>query len=131
MRGLPQSAAWRHVDARRGFEIVFFRAEPRGVRVEGRTVAVENDVAWSADFSIDLDRHWTTRAARVSELAYDGTRRVLLEADGGGHWWVNGAEAPDLDGCFDIDLGASAFTNALPIRRLGIEVGSSVAAPAA
>jgi hypothetical protein len=40
-------------------------------------------------------------------------------------------EAPDLEGCFDIDLAASAFTNALPIRRLAIVVDGSVPAPAA
>jgi hypothetical protein len=131
MRDLPRSAAWRHVDPRCGFEVVIFRAMPSGVRVEGRMVAVEHGIPMSVDFSIDLDEQSRTRAARVSELSSDGRRNVHLKADGAGRWWVDGAEAHDLDGCFDVDLGASAFTNALPIRRLGIDVDGLVPAPAA
>jgi len=42
-----------------------------------------------------------------------------LRADGLGHWAdaVTGAARP-LDGCLDIDVYPSPFTNTLPIRRL-------------
>jgi hypothetical protein len=39
--------------------------------------------------------------------------------------------APHLDGCLDVDLEASAFTNAFPVHRLGLEVGQRADAPAA
>ncbi len=46
----------------------------------------------------------------------DEPHRVLrLEADGEGHW----AGRPELDGCIDVDVYPSPFTNSLPIRRLG------------
>ena len=32
---------------------------------------------------------------------------------------MNGAPAPHVEGCYDVDLEASAFTNAFPVRRLG------------
>ena len=32
---------------------------------------------------------------------------------------------PSLDGCTDVDLGFSPSTNALPIRRLGLQVSQS------
>jgi uncharacterized protein len=131
MHGLPPSAAWRHVEARSGFEVVFFRAEVSGLRVEGRTVAVEDEQPWSVGFSVTLDRNWTTRAVRVCELARDGRRDVRLETDASGRWRVNGVEDAALDDCVDVDLGASAFTNTLPIRRLRIDHGDPVPAPAA
>jgi uncharacterized protein len=55
----------------------------------------------------------------------------MLDADRAGGWTVNGASAPDVDGCLDVDLEASSLTNALPIHRLGLEVGQQADAPAA
>ena len=44
---------------------------------------------------------------------------------------ADGRAEPDLDGCFDVDLEASACTNTLPIHRLALlGVGEEAAAPA-
>ncbi len=51
---------------------------------------------------------------------------LWLGTDGGGRWGeMNGAHRPDLDGCIDIDLSCTPFTNTLPIRRLPLHVGDS------
>jgi hypothetical protein len=36
---------------------------------------------------------------------------------------VNGAYRPELDGCVDVDLGCTPFTDSLPIKRLLLDVG--------
>jgi uncharacterized protein len=56
---------------------------------------------------------------------------VRLEGDGSGGWRVDGKPARELDGCLDVDLEASAFTNALPVHRLRLDVGQAAEAPAA
>ena len=56
---------------------------------------------------------------------------MRLDGDGTGGWRVDGEEAPQLAGCLDVDLEASAFTNALPVHRLGLDVGQRADAPAA
>jgi len=63
------------------------------------------------------------REVRVA--APDSERPVLeLLADGEGHWKGRGGEpAPELDGCIDVDISATPFTNTLPIRRLGLKPG--------
>ena len=38
---------------------------------------------------------------------------------------MNGAHRTDLDGCLDVDLGCTPFTNTLPIRRLQLDVGDA------
>jgi hypothetical protein len=48
-----------------------------------------------------------------------------------GRWAVDGAAAPHLDGCLDIDLESSAVTNALPVHRLALRPGERGASPAA
>jgi hypothetical protein len=47
----------------------------------------------------------------------------VLEADGRGHWLADGRPAPTLEGCIDVDLAATPFTNTLPIRRLALAPG--------
>jgi hypothetical protein len=80
---------------------------------------------------IVLDPGWRTRSARVSGRSASGARETVVEADGAGHWRVDGAPAPHLDGCLDVDLEASACTNTFPVHRLGLAVGERASAPAA
>ena len=132
-RGRPrQSAAWRHQGARDGFEVVFLaETGDGGFIAEGHCTAVECEQPWSVGYIISLDAAWVTRRAELSELSSRGAHRAVLEHDGAGRWVLDGVTAPALDGCLDIDLEGSAFTNALPVRRLGLEVGQAGGAAAA
>jgi hypothetical protein len=127
----PPFAAWRHRDARDGFEVVFLEAQDGGVRVAGHTSAVEDGDPFAVRYAIDLDERWHTRSGRIAGRSSHGERAVVLEADGEGHWSVDGHPAPHLDGCLDLDLEASALTNAFPVHRLGLASGESAEAPAA
>jgi hypothetical protein len=127
----PQSAAWTHRGARRGFEVVHFRAVEGGLLVSGCTTAIEDGRAWINDYEIHLDSAWRTRSARVTGRSTSGSCGVLLETDGHGTWRVDGAAAPRLGGCLEVDLECSAMTNALPIHRLSLAVGDQAETPAA
>ncbi len=124
----PIAAAWEHRGARIGCEVTYFRPSGAGWRVEGSTSAVEAGVAWSVEYRMDLDPSWTTRAALVSCLSAAGRRYVALSWENG--WLVDGVRRTDLDGCLDVDLEASAMTNAFPVRRLGLALGERASAPA-
>jgi hypothetical protein len=128
---LPAFAAWRHRGARDGFEVLFVRTDPHGHRLEGSSTAVEGGRAWAVEYSIGVDAEWVTRQVRVRAQSASGRREVRLESSGPGTWLVDGAPAAHLDGCVDVDLEASVFTNALPVRRLGLEVGIAAEVPAA
>jgi hypothetical protein len=129
-RAPPAFAAWQHRDARAGFEVVFLHADGGGFRVDGATTAVEDGAAWVVQYSIALDARWTARRALVTGRSAAGLSRVSLAGDGAGHWEIDGAAAPALDGCLDVDLESSALTNAFPVRRLGLAIGRRAEAPA-
>jgi hypothetical protein len=128
---LPAMAAWRHVDARVGFEVLFLRREHDRYCLDGYSTAVEEGEAWGIRYALTLDEGWVTRSAYVVGQSAQGVHEVRLEGDGGGGWWVDGVPVPQLRGCLDVDLEASACTNALPVRRLGLRVGEHADAPAA
>lgn len=131
MFGLPSTAAWRHLDARLGFEVLFIRHDGACLRLEGHSTAVEEDNAWAIRYDLTLDDRWVTRSAHVVARSVLGVHEVRLEGDGTGVWQIDGKAAAWLDGCLDVDLEASASTNALPIHRLGLSVGARADAPAA
>ncbi len=55
---------------------------------------------------------------------------LWLATDGHGRWGeMNGAHRTELDGCYDIDLACTPFTNTLPIRRLPLHEGDAAELP--
>lgn len=130
MRELPASAAWRHTDARDGFEVVFPQFEPGGYILEGHATAVEEGELWSVRYALTLDGSWLTHSAHVVSRSAAGEREVRLESDGAGDWRVDGEPAPHLDGLLDVDLEASVVTNTIPVHRLALASGEVAGAPA-
>jgi uncharacterized protein len=128
---LPPAAAWRHHDARDGYEVVFLETGDAGHRLRGSTSAVEDGEPWVVRYEIALDDAWRTIAAYVGGQSPTGEHEVRLEADGAGRWRVDDVAAPQLDGCLDIDLESSSCTNTLPVHRLQLAVGQAADAPAA
>ncbi len=100
--------------------------------LEELTIAWENE-AWTASGVVGRERvHYVVRISptwhvRQLLLFRDMDEPDLwLGTDGGGRWGeMNGAHRPELDGCVDIDLVCTPFTNSLPIRRMALHVGDS------
>ncbi len=126
-QSLPPVAAWRLHEAHEGFETTHLTPGPDGIRFSGTSVGVEDGIAWSFHYDLEIDGGW--RAQRGSIRSADGGRRTLA-ADGPGRWLVDGEHDPALDGCLDIDLEGSALTNTAPVHRLGLAVGERAEAPA-
>ncbi len=114
-----------------GFEVLFSRDADDGLRLDGHSTGVEEGVAWGVRYEMSLDSRGITRSARVLGRSVAGTHEVVLEGDGRGGWMVDGEPAPELDGCLEVDVEASGFTNLIPVRRLGLAVGERADAPAA
>lgn len=126
---LPTSAGWRHHGAREGHEVLFTQGTPEGLRLRGWTSAVEDGVAWSVGYVLDVAEDWSTRRAEVTGLTAAGESRLLLERSGD-DWFVDGVVRPELTGLVDVDLESSAVTNTLPVHRLGPPAGATTSAPA-
>jgi uncharacterized protein len=77
------------------------------------------------DYWIRCDAQWRVRQLRVSAEGSEPLA-VILTSDGDGHWTdENDDLRSDLDGCIDVDIMATPFTNTLPIRRLEWQPGES------
>ena len=124
MKLLPSKSymRWRRLDVP-GHEEACIEQTTRGWRLTGQVEAEEAIVRAQLSYLIECDREWRTRRAVVSGAASAAPIRLELAADGGGHWSLNGAPLPLVEGALDIDLGFTPATNLLPIRRLDLAVG--------
>ena len=91
----------------------------------GLVIGLEAGRPFRIGYEIRCDGLWRVREVRAA--APDSKLPVLeLLADGEGHWKRRGGKPlPELEGCIDVDISATPFTNTLPIRRLGLKPGQA------
>ncbi len=101
------------------------RAVPRGLTAHSSVAGVtEAGRPFSLHYFLRLDTAWRVREAELTLLGSDA--RLVLRSDGAGRWSdEKGRPLPGLDGCIDVDISVTPFTNTLPIRRLGLAPDSS------
>ena len=113
---------WRRLDVP-GREAARIEQTAEGWRLTGELEVEEASVRARLVYAIECERDWRTRRAIVTGQAAGAPIRSELTADGDGHWTLNGAPLPLVEGALDIDLGFTPATNLLPIRRLDLAVG--------
>lgn len=88
-----------------------------GRSADGIVIGIRERQPFRVRYAIEWDDAWRTRAARVDLL--DEGKSLVLVADGGGRWrTADGKPVAALDGCIDVDVSITPFTNTLPVRRL-------------
>jgi uncharacterized protein len=112
------TARWRPVSGP-GLEHLDLRRDGDNVIADGVIVGGRDAKPYGVHYRIVCDAGWRTRRLHIhttTGLSLD------LAADGNARWSDNeGKRLPQLDGCIDVDLAGSPFTNTLPIRRLELK----------
>ena len=112
-----QALAWP------GLEHLRIHADGEGIDADGVVLAVDGRPI-RLHYRLRCDRDWTARELTLEEA--DLGTSMSFRSDGAGHWTDgNGRAIDELAGCIDVDVAATPFTNTLPIRRLGLDVGAS------
>ena len=119
-----ESLIWQRVDAY-GLEYFTLSHGEDGWALGGTVVVTFEGRPAEARYEVVCDEQWQTRQALVSLDMGEQRRTLLLVVDEKHHWWIDGQEYPELQGCIDVDLGITPSTNTLPIRRLGLSVGTN------
>lgn len=113
----PRTVRWKPYDGE-GLEHLVL--EPHADRIEIRAVVIgeREGVAFGARWRCVCDAGWRVTEFGVSTA---DNRGLALFSPAPGRWIdAAGAALHQFDGCVDIDLAATPFTNTLPIRRLDL-----------
>jgi hypothetical protein len=114
-----------------GHEAARLAYQPPFWRLMGAAVFAHEGQACRLDYEVVCNSVWETRSGRVSGWVGDEPVEIEIAVDASHHWYLNGEEYPQVDGCTDLDLNFSPSTNLLPIRRLGLSIGQGADVKAA
>ena len=93
---------------------------------DGLALLYRDGLALRCHYRLTADAAWRTRSLDlVVQIGGHEPRETALKltGDGKGRWQIDGAHAPELDGCLDLDIQVTPFTNTLPIHRLDLAPG--------
>jgi hypothetical protein len=75
-------------------------------------------------YRLNWDDGWRLQSAELAVSIGSVTKALHLETDGQGRWRDGHGDAMNaLDGCLDIDIWPTPFTNSFPIRRSPLQIG--------
>nr|WP_302104466.1 putative glycolipid-binding domain-containing protein [Polycladomyces sp. WAk] len=111
---------WKRLDSG-GYEQVTLQEKQDGWLADGVGVWLESDQLVRFQYWVQTDQWWRTREVVVCLQNQEDSAPIRLISDGRGHWRdAFGRPVPVLDGCVDVDLNITPFTNTIAIRRLGL-----------
>jgi hypothetical protein len=85
----------------------------------------EDEQPFRLTYDLTWDQQWRLREANLVVVKSGGTQSLGLRSNGEGQWkHADGKPFAELDGCIDIDIWPTPFTNSFPIRRVPMAVGS-------
>jgi hypothetical protein len=121
---MKREVIWRSDDGI-GAEYLLLSETERGIVADSVVFASREVEPTRTRYRAEMDRDWRILGIEVTvEHAGEKERSLVLRSDGAGHWRDGeGTSLPQFDGCLDIDISATPFTNTLPIRRLRLEPG--------
>jgi hypothetical protein len=94
------------------------------IHADSLSVGEIDGAAYRIHYLLDCGSDWQVQSMRVEDLLNHKSIAVLRGNDG--HWRGEaGGPLPDLDGCTEVDIMITPFTNTLPIRNLNLRVGES------
>jgi uncharacterized protein len=90
-----------------------------GIVADGMVIGVTEGRPFRLAYEVRCDVGWQVRAMRIGVPGEPPGVHVL--SNGEGNWTTpDGRSVPHLEGCTDVDISVTPFTNTLPIRRLGL-----------
>lgn len=117
---LTRIVRWRPLDVA-GLEHLEIAETPTAIVANSVLIGEREGIRFGTRYEVELAPNWSFRALRLERI--DGARLELYSDGEGG--WTNGRHLslPELDGCIDIDISGTPFTNILPIRRARFSPG--------
>jgi uncharacterized protein len=89
-----------------------------GVEITSVIVGAYQNMIYRVDYTLKTTKTWETIFLKVDTQHRNQRQHLTFQANGKGNWIVNGQAEQKLDGCFDVDIPLTPFTNSLPINRL-------------
>ncbi len=120
---MEQNILWASL-TNTGLEHLRLSQNEEHIIADGLIIGIQDHRPFRLRYEIRCDTQWRVRSAHLS--VDDPPHTLQLHSNGKGTWTAKtGDPLPAFDGCFDIDISVTPFTNTLPIRRTGLKTGET------
>ena len=89
-----------------------------GSQINSTIVGSYEGKIYKVEYHIKTNENWETIFFEIDYRIGNQHQKIRLTGDGKGNWTNDGKKAEQFNGCIDIDIPLTPFTNTLPIRRL-------------
>jgi hypothetical protein len=114
---MERNLIWSRLDAS-GMEHLHLTQNSHGITANGLILVVQENVPYRIQYTVHCDTSWHVREVHVT-LLENNTPGIHVRTNGKGHWTTDTNERlPSLDGCIDVDISATPFTNTVAMQRL-------------
>ena len=108
-----------------GLEQLHLVENEAGVVADGLVLGIAQTTPFRLWYQVRTDSNWNVRESLL-QVGGENGKTMHLYTDGQGHWTdAAGVADSALDGCLDLDISHTPFTNTLPVRRLALTPGES------
>jgi hypothetical protein len=92
-----------------------------GFEINSVIIGEYKGIIYQVEYQIKTNPSWQTVQFQVKSQHSNQTDLHRFESDGKGNWLSNGKQCKQFEGCIDIDIPLTPFTNTLPINRLQLK----------
>jgi hypothetical protein len=96
-----------------------------GAQINSTIVGQYNGKIYLVNYQIKTNTTWETVSVTIESLINKQSQHWKLEGDGKDNWQLNDKAVPQFEGCIDVDIPLTPFTNSLPINRLKLAIGET------
>lgn len=89
-----------------------------GSEINSVIIGQYEEKIYRVEYRIKTNSAWETVFVELHARHSNRQQDYIFEGDGKGNWMANGEHAIALNGCIDVDIPLTPFTNTLPINRL-------------
>lgn len=110
-----------------GIEHLKITGDDRGLMADGLVVGIdEGGNSYRFRYLAELGPTWGLSRVQFEDRRGSSPRGWGLSVDPDGTWRNDQGQAlPPFEGCLEVDISLTPFTNTLAIRRLGLAIGES------
>ncbi|RYZ36670.1 MAG: hypothetical protein EOP49_32405 [Sphingobacteriales bacterium] len=90
------------------------------ILVKSTIVGCSEDIPYKADYEMELSLDWVINCVQIKSWLGNSEQSLTLKHNGHGKWHGNDREWKHLEGCMDIDISLTPFTNSIPVNRLRV-----------
>jgi hypothetical protein len=94
-----------------------------GAEINSVIVGGYGEKIYCVEYRIRTNQNWETIFVEIKSRHSNTLDDFIFESDAKGNWVLNGKPANQFQGCVDVDIPLTPFTNTLPIKRLNMQRG--------